>query len=57
MRDITCMVDISLSGVQFILKTTLNVGKINAKWVSYLLIDDQRKQWVKIPQETSQNIS
>lgn len=47
-RDIARMVGISLSSVQFILKKTLNVRKISARWVPHLLTDDQKKQRVKI---------
>ena len=47
MCDIALMVGISLSSVQFILKT-LNLRKISARWVPYLLADDHWKQRVKI---------
>ena len=49
--DIEQMVGISLSRDHYILKNTLNVRKISARWVPHLLSDGQNKHRVKIAKQ------
>ena len=53
-RDIARKVDISLSTVHLILKKHLNVRKIFARWVPYLMTDEQNRQRVKVAKKMIQ---
>ena len=46
-RDIGKAVGISLSRVHFILKGILKLQKITARWIRYILTDDQKRVRVK----------
>ena len=53
-RDIARKVGISLSTVHLILKKHLKVGKIFARWMPYLLTDEQNRQQVKVAKKMLQ---
>ena len=53
-RDIARKVGISLSTVHLILKKHLKVRKISARWVPHLLIDEQKRQRVKVAKKLLQ---
>jgi hypothetical protein len=53
-RDNARKVRISLSTVHFILKKHLKVREISARWVQYLLTDEQRRQRVKVAKKLLQ---
>jgi histone-lysine N-methyltransferase SETMAR len=53
-RDIARKVGISLSTVHFILKKHLKVRNISARWVPHLLIDEQKRQRVKVDKKLLQ---
>ena len=48
-RDVARKVGISLSTVHLILKKHLKVRKISARWVPYLLTDEEKRQRLKWP--------
>ena len=52
--DTARKVRISLSKVHLILKKHLKVRKISARWVSHLLIDEQKRQRVKVAKKLLQ---
>ena len=53
-RDIARKVGIPLSTVHLILKKHLKDRKISARWVPHLLIDEQKRQWVKVAKKLLQ---